>query len=176
MFTGQEQSSTPFIASEHNFKVRRLYWKKKCLKMKFFGNNISIRRRLPTTETYKVRTKWFYPRRLFAVLFMGVGWGRLGGSSLTPVKGPQFEIKYRRMVFLSVLLPRLLRKISYGANANMNVYGPNVARKIVRFFNVLPLCDDFLGFLCIHDHIWSSSAKGPKDPDHFSMESCPRVA
>ena len=39
--------------------------------------------------------------------------GRLGGFvPPTPAKGPQFGTKSRRMVFLSAILLRLLRKIS----------------------------------------------------------------
>ena len=93
-------------------------------------------------------------------LTMGVGWGIRGICPPTPAKGPQFGTKSRRMVFLSALSRVYLEKFpkfpcAYGANADVNVYSQKVAQKFVRFFNVLPLHDDFLGFLCIQDHILS---------------------
>ena len=57
----------------------------------------------------------------------------------TPAKGPQFGTKSRRMVFLSAILLHFYEKFpkfpcAVGANANVNLYSPKGARKIVRFF------------------------------------------
>ena len=64
------------------------------------------------------------------------------------------QIPYNGL-FSSFLL-RLFRKVSdMLRKCKYELYCPKVVRKIVRLFNVLPLYDDFLGFLCKHDHILS---------------------
>ena len=64
------------------------------------------------------------------------------------------QIPYNGL-FSSFLL-RLFRKVSdMLRKCKYELYCPKVVRKIVRRFNVLPLYDDFLGFLCMHDQIWS---------------------
>ena len=82
---------------------------------------------------------------------MGVGWGEIRGfvPTPTPDKGPQFGTKSRRMVFLSALLPRLLRKISeislrLGRKCKYErLQSKCRAKNRSIFLTVLPLYDDF---------------------------------